>query len=266
MCPPMTTFESEERRAVKARVSVLIALAAAVLITGSITAGVALAVLVTLYLTRARWALPTATLDEGGVRITGPMRLWRRYLPFSEIEAVELVEASRLVLTGATGGPSFSWRAASVSSASALYAEIGQRLDTRRAWSESGFERNGLGLDDWQATLATRFSAAGSAYRAHFELESTLSLLGDIDAPIDARAGAAFVLLSSRDPRAVRAALGALGPSSPPLVVALASLAAGDPKLRDRAESLLGFLPWRDRAEWTASCTPPRRARAPQPA
>jgi hypothetical protein len=215
------------------------------------------------------WALSRVTADEGGLRFDGPFRLWRRYRAFSEISRLD-VSAGQVRAFGEKGELLESWGLANYATLATVYAMLSDRVDQHRSRSENSddmFARGGRGLRQWLNVIAdtVRRSEASGAYRtAGIDLDRAATVVADPNASIEARAGAAHALLSSRERRYRVAAANALGEDSPPLVVAAAALAEGGKEWEARAKRVLAYLPKSDRHDWREMSAANGRARATQ--
>ncbi len=192
------------------------------------------------------------SFDEGGVRFEGGDEP-SGYLPYDVITDVDVEEQKRLlrgtrvVLTvRGTRGDALT-----------LPLEHGvDPLDAQRVWlTELGARRARIdvpalllrGDRDLEAWLGALGAPAGGAYRGgSVEPGELLRVLGEPRADIDARAGAAFLLLGAADAELLEKALVLfLLHALPPLVVVAAATTSGGDALTDgetRAR-LARFLP-----------------------
>jgi hypothetical protein len=199
----------------------------------------------------ARWLSRTTALDEGGLRIDWLGGLFRRYVPYSSIARVFVAERIRIVAEGHDGRQLDAWSLPDERVRAQFYGELADRVEAARSSDRSGLGREGRSLTQWVSDLRSRFTPRASAYRAgRRELREARDLIADVCAPLDARAGAAFALLASRDPEAAERVERSIHAQAPPLVIALAALAADGAEYVAEARRVLRYLDAADRAGW----------------
>jgi len=188
-------------------------------------------------------------LDEGGVRIRGLFGIGARYRSYSEIAGVAL-DSIGLHLLDAQGRRIESFFLDSPVTAGRIYPVLAERLEARRLFSdEVGLGRGHRSLDTWLHDIAKRTRVSGDAYRRlGIDFEAARRVASDANAPADVRAGALFALIRSGNPTARDTALSHVNESSPPLVIAVAGLAAESAS--KLAQSAIRFLSPRDRRSW----------------
>ncbi len=171
-------------------------------------------------------------------------------MPYSEIDSLE-IQGQEVVAKNARGRVICRHFELETSRLMETFSEIDAGV-ARYDSSPTGFERNGARLEDWLAGIDARITAASAGpYRGQpWDWDHALATFRNPARPPEARAGAAWALLGSRDPMHRDAVLAAIDPSLPPLVLALCALRSSHGAAALLARERLAVLSRNDRKAW----------------
>jgi hypothetical protein len=227
-----------------------------------------------------RGRVARASVDEGGVRL----RRWgrARYVAFKSIADARIETtfgAPQLVLVERGGetprarvlDPSETLRAVleGVGRTRAERLESGTRVESTGRGAQGDdeshavarpFAREGRSLPDWRRAIDVHLDASARVYRdGGASPELLASLVTDVHADPEARAGVAYALVAGGTPVGIDAVCAAMGRSPPPIVVAMAALAPGaaDVVPRETLAHALAHLGAQDRADARAALREP---------
>lgn len=205
------------------------------------------------------------TRDEGGLRARSLFGLAAHYVPYSQIDHL-VIEDQELVARDARGRALCRSREGETAEIAESFSELQARVDEQQR-ARTGFERDGRALADWLGALDTALTRASSGvYRGQpVDFGHAVAVFQDPRRAPDARAGAAWVLLRNEDLDHRALVLRSLGPSLPPIVLAVCALGDEDEATTRLARQGLRFLPRVDRREWVRLLAK-RRVRVASPA
>jgi hypothetical protein len=186
-------------------------------------------------------------IDEAGLMTTRFGGLLRRYVPYPQIERLE-IEGQELVARDQRGKVLCRHFELETARLVEAFSSVDAAMAQHDA-SATGFERDGRGLHEWLASIDARIAAASAGpYRGQpLDWEQVLGVFRSPSRSAEARAGAAWALLGSRDPMHHAVVVGAIGPELPPLVLALCALRTSQPTAMLLTKQRRAFLTRSDR-------------------
>ena len=186
-------------------------------------------------------------IDDAGLMTTRFAGLLRRYVPYSQIARLE-IDGQELVARDRRGKVLCRHFEIETARLVEAFSDVDAAVAVHDA-STTGFERDGKKLSEWLAAIDARIAAASAGpYRGQpLDWEQVLGVFRSPARSAETRAGAAWALLGSGDPTLHAAAIGAIGPELPPLVLALCALRTAHPTATLLAKQRLAFLGRSDR-------------------
>jgi hypothetical protein len=204
------------------------------------------------------WAAQRSQLDEGGIRLNRLGGFKCAYLPFHEISEVSIDDTS-VTARDSDGRSLATWNLPNLEERSRLYADLTERVLRKEHHAPSDSSRNERSLEEWLGALDEMSSLAerGPYRGSGFAVEDNLEVVANPNAPVDARAAAAYLLLKSDNPSLIAQVGRIASAESPPLVLALCALAS--PSFLHLAEPIVRYLSAADSRVFSRATRRPQR-------